>query len=56
MHRRREDRSIVEGVGGEVRYSGDPLKNGILRVALFDVWERRCYHCRRWYDGGTTSR
>ncbi|MEE3852772.1 hypothetical protein VZC37_20705 [Gordonia sp. LSe1-13] len=32
------------------RYSSNTARNGILRAALFDAWDRRCYFCRRWFD------
>lgn len=34
----------------QARFSSDNVSNGILRAALFDAWDRRCYFCRRWYD------
>lgn len=33
-----------------MRYSGNTMKDGILRAALFDAWERRCYWCHRGFD------
>ncbi|MEB3072081.1 HNH endonuclease [[Mycobacterium] vasticus] len=41
---------ILDTVVVQARYSSDSARNGILRAALFDAWDRRCYFCRRWYD------